>query len=155
MTQCYIAIEPDRAVQCGNCEWTGTGGDLDMVTDIQERIDPGCVVPAGQCPECGALAYITDEPKPRRPYIAEEPDGYLESDLDYVHNNLEACVAFLNSRTEPTTPAERAEKAARDLCAAMSDTRFDAETFAKTIRKEHRTNQQSIFRHLTTLIARS
>jgi hypothetical protein len=29
-----------------------------MIADIQERLDPGGVVPAGQCPECGALAYL-------------------------------------------------------------------------------------------------
>lgn len=32
---------------------------------------------------------------PRRPYIDEEPDGYLESDNDFVLNNYEVAVALL------------------------------------------------------------
>jgi hypothetical protein len=32
--------------------------------------------------------------KPRRPYIDEEPDGYLESDTDYLDNNIEATRVF-------------------------------------------------------------
>ena len=32
---------------------------------------------------------------PRRPYIDSEPNGYLESDQDFVLNNIEACVWFL------------------------------------------------------------
>lgn len=35
--------------------------------------------------------------KPRRPYRNDEPGDYYESDADYVLNNLEACLAFLNS----------------------------------------------------------
>jgi hypothetical protein len=35
---------------------------------------------------------------PRRPYRDDAPGGdYYESDRDYVLNNLEACVTFLNS----------------------------------------------------------
>ena len=32
---------------------------------------------------------------PRRPYFDDMPDGYMESDLDFVFNNLDVCVAFL------------------------------------------------------------
>jgi hypothetical protein len=32
---------------------------------------------------------------PRRPYIDEEPDGYLESDNDFVSNNYEVAVKLL------------------------------------------------------------
>lgn len=57
MTQVWISIDDDAPCHCGDCEWTGPGSDLQMVTDIQERIDPGSTVPAGECPDCGALAY--------------------------------------------------------------------------------------------------
>lgn len=60
---------PDEAkVKCDNCDWTGTGAQLHEVADIQERLDPGGEVPAGQCPECGALAYIVTAPKPVKIY---------------------------------------------------------------------------------------
>jgi len=33
----------------------------------------------------------------RRPLYDEKPDGYMESDRDYVENNLELCVEILNA----------------------------------------------------------
>jgi hypothetical protein len=30
--------------------------------------------------------------KPRRPYEDDKPDGYLESDMDFVANNFDLCV---------------------------------------------------------------
>ena len=32
---------------------------------------------------------------PRRPYNDEKPDGYMESDKDFVLNNLDAAVELL------------------------------------------------------------
>jgi len=43
---------------CDNCDWTGRCDALDPIDDIDQRLDPGSEVPAGQCPECGALAYL-------------------------------------------------------------------------------------------------
>lgn len=36
---------------------------------------------------------------PRRPLDDDKPDGYLESDRDFVANNFDACVAFLKAAT--------------------------------------------------------
>ena len=56
---CYLQVELERPVKCDDCEWTGLGRELNAVIDIQERIDPGAEVPAGECPKCSALAYVT------------------------------------------------------------------------------------------------
>lgn len=49
-------------VKCGNCDWTGTdsemGAHLEELVCLGERLDAGSEVPAGECPECGALAYV-------------------------------------------------------------------------------------------------
>mgnify|MGYP001610085038 CR=1 FL=1 len=60
MTECFIQShsESGEACSCADCGWQGPANDLDMIADIQERVDAGCEVPAGQCPECGALAYL-------------------------------------------------------------------------------------------------
>lgn len=54
----------DPAVACDNCDWSGVESDLDAtlesVPHLCERLDPGSEVPAGECPECGALAYLVD-----------------------------------------------------------------------------------------------
>lgn len=48
----------DTPCRCDNCDWRGPASDLDVIEDAQERLDPGCEVPAGECPECGMLAYL-------------------------------------------------------------------------------------------------
>src|SRR5215475_4876883 len=48
--------KPEGWSKCNNCEWEGipeTG--LSEVPDLLERIEPGEIVPSGECPECGAL----------------------------------------------------------------------------------------------------
>ncbi len=52
-------LPEDTPVRCDNCDWTGTSKDLnEWISDIQERIYPGEIVPAGECPECGACAHV-------------------------------------------------------------------------------------------------
>jgi hypothetical protein len=55
-------LDGDPAVECDNCDWEGTSEQLETIKDVQERLDPGCPVPAGECPECGALAYLKERP---------------------------------------------------------------------------------------------
>ena len=64
MSECYLQHDkPNAMCQCDNCGHECRAKKLDMITDIQERLDPGFVVPAGQCPECGALSYLKRAPK--------------------------------------------------------------------------------------------
>lgn len=46
---------------------------------------------------------MADDPKPRRPLDNDMPDGYLESDQDFVINNLEWCVTKLEEWFEDHT----------------------------------------------------
>lgn len=39
--------------------------------------------------------------QPRRPYEDDKPEGYLESDNDFIANNLDLVVAFLNHLDTP------------------------------------------------------
>lgn len=48
-------------VSCDNCDWTGYERDTTYINDYNERVDPGGVAPAGQCPKCGCLAYLLPE----------------------------------------------------------------------------------------------
>ena len=57
--------------QCDNCGWKGKP-KINAFADIPnlfERLDPGGVVPSGECPECGALCYPI-KPKPKKKYQA-------------------------------------------------------------------------------------
>lgn len=63
MTQCYIQ-DAEGPCHCDNCSWKGDASELVMISDIEQRINAGGVVPAGQCPneDCGALAYLDTPP---------------------------------------------------------------------------------------------
>ena len=64
----------EAPVHCNNCDWTGTVKDTNGIKDAHERLCPGEEIPAGECPECGAMAYIADEAKPdwmRPPALVE------------------------------------------------------------------------------------
>jgi hypothetical protein len=40
---------------CDNCRWKGM--DPLPVKDLEKRIEPGGLVPSGECPTCGCLCY--------------------------------------------------------------------------------------------------
>ena len=50
--------EPGVQVACSNCEWTGREEDCRDIVDIHQRVGAGETMPAGECPECGALAHL-------------------------------------------------------------------------------------------------
>jgi hypothetical protein len=48
----------ENTCRCDNCDWTGPESAVNEAKDLSDRLDPGGVVPAGECPECGCLAYL-------------------------------------------------------------------------------------------------
>lgn len=65
MSSIYVGLgdaDPETLASCGNCGAETPVGELDMVSDIQERVMAGEVMPAGQCPKCGALAHLPTQP---------------------------------------------------------------------------------------------
>lgn len=58
---------PNRvACRCDDCGWIARPEDLNAIEDLEARLDypighPQCVMPAGECPECGALSYLIEE----------------------------------------------------------------------------------------------
>lgn len=67
MSELYIQVDDTSArFTCDCCGWNGSHDDLDeRIPDAEERLNAGCIAPAGACPDCGALAYYTDETAPR------------------------------------------------------------------------------------------
>ena len=58
MAPFYPSAREDAACTCGNCAWTGAAADLKPIQSAGERLEAGEETPAGECPECGALAYL-------------------------------------------------------------------------------------------------
>ncbi len=53
----HICVETEPT-KCANCDWKGQACDTKPIKDVQDRPSPGDVVPCGECPECGCLAYL-------------------------------------------------------------------------------------------------
>lgn len=46
--------------KCLLCDWEGKDTDLNAIEDLQERVAPGELYPAGECPDCGFLIGCSD-----------------------------------------------------------------------------------------------
>ncbi len=46
--------------KCQNCDWTGPADLCGPLKNAHERVQPGDVMPAGECPLCGASAMIVE-----------------------------------------------------------------------------------------------
>jgi Zn finger protein HypA/HybF involved in hydrogenase expression len=53
--------EEDPWCECADCMWRGRESQLKDLRDVFERVLPGEDFPAGECPECGAVAHILDD----------------------------------------------------------------------------------------------
>lgn len=54
---------PLTPYDCPECDWTGTFDDINgihHIHHINEQIEPGELVPAGCCPDCGAMLEVED-----------------------------------------------------------------------------------------------
>lgn len=59
------AADSNRPVGCGCCDWIGLEDGLDRdgiygIDNLYDRLDPGSIVPVGECPECDSLVYYND-----------------------------------------------------------------------------------------------
>jgi hypothetical protein len=76
MSQLEKQAPLDRPVTCANCEWMGTESRLREISDFWGRVDVGGEMPAGECPECQALAYLVYEDNP---YAARKDQTVLRT----------------------------------------------------------------------------
>jgi hypothetical protein len=56
--------EGHALTRCDNCGAERFDRDLQEVQRLGERLEPGGEVPAGECPDCGALCYLVQEGPP-------------------------------------------------------------------------------------------
>lgn len=47
--------------ECQNCGATWFQSELKPIEHLFERVSPGEIMPAGECPDCGALCHIVKE----------------------------------------------------------------------------------------------
>ncbi len=106
--------------ECDNCDWSGTedelGRQLFEMPDLLDRINPGCPVPSGDCPECQGCCYPLDKAELERrvfPDLLAALRGimpHLNSDLT-AHESwaaeIAACQAVLDTIREALARAPK------------------------------------------------
>lgn len=96
--------------KCDSCGETFTEDYLDPIADIGDRLDPGGTVPAGQCPECGALCYL-DDMNARDVSLALTRD-----EAKVLYDILAETLHFVRTDTDP-----REERRLRDMMSTGTD----------------------------------
>lgn len=56
-TRIEFNLVPDSVHACDNCNLVHKATALKGIDSFLERLEPGGVVPSGECPDCGALCY--------------------------------------------------------------------------------------------------
>lgn len=114
-----------RKVRCGNCGLTTTEDKIVQPEDtpdlyVNVRLDPGGEVPAGECPDCGALCYLVKPTAtPALLDVAKRVLGIIEA--TYAHDDE-------GNREEGDSPISGADVVDRlleledELVAAIQDT---------------------------------
>ncbi len=45
-------------VECENCGWRGESSEGHQIRMLLERVGPGEIMPACECPRCGAVCHL-------------------------------------------------------------------------------------------------
>lgn len=89
-----------RPVRCQNCGWTGTEDQTLELRDFWSRIEPGDVMPAGDCPACGSAAMLENEPAAIGQRLLHLTQLARRAQLTVSFNQGDVgkrnCIAFLN-----------------------------------------------------------
>lgn len=54
---------------CDNCQANLRRDQLHTIENLHSRVAPGEIMPAGQCPWCGAVAHLADLPTDAKPKV--------------------------------------------------------------------------------------
>lgn len=89
-------LAADAPCRCDNCDWRGLlSAVCPVVSDLEQRTMPGEEVPAGECPECGALAHLDEsggESEEPRPVVSVAAYGRIWFQRSYGNTYHTVCV---------------------------------------------------------------
>lgn len=77
LLRAVLAERESMKTRCDNCKkvWEGP---IPAVRDLLVRVEPGSMMPAGECPECSALCYPEPDPKEAKRKEAQGNISFLE-----------------------------------------------------------------------------
>lgn len=90
----FFEVKPDSKHKCDDCGDVCRGDDLNPIMgNLNERLEPGGVVPSGECRKCGALSYPYDAAKPTP---RQGPEPYPEcAKLAELKPTSDKCAEFI------------------------------------------------------------
>ena len=126
-----------ETVTCRECGWKGTVAHCEPIAPryLPERVAVGDVMPAGECPECGANAML-DEQRQRMGDLRPEMEA-LMLDLDQLHRNiysgrLRAPIgAYVKQLADSARRALAAGPPIRPVCNACGGTNVRVDAWAR------------------------
>jgi hypothetical protein len=69
-------------LKCDNCDHVCKKSSSNLIKKLHERVEPGGIMPGGECPECGALMYPTAATVDKQQTIKLR----LTVDIEYIPN---------------------------------------------------------------------
>lgn len=126
-----VSIPTDRLCRCANCGHKDDSEDISLydVSDLNDRLDPGCTVPAGECSSCGCLTYlVAPRQEERGATLLRQAATAIEGLDDACRNDQEHRDLIGRLRAEAddrhgadaVTPASPAVPSAQDRSADMA-----------------------------------
>lgn len=97
----------DRHVACADCDWTGPESACPPLPDdsILERVGPGEIMPAGECPECGAVCHYPDNTEAQLRRLQgraqELIDAYGGDIPDWLQGEADALLRAIHNQPDP------------------------------------------------------
>lgn len=90
--------------QCDNCSKSFDIAELNEIAGYLERVTPNAPAPAGECPDCGALAYAVAETKPK--IIIAVEGGLVSAVVSHDPSMIGIEVAIIDYDTDGADDAE-------------------------------------------------
>lgn len=118
-------VTESNRVGCANCDWTGTRDEVEPYRDFWSRVQPGEIIPAGDCPLCGAFAYLTPEP-------VDDPDEEPETPRFkvFLQQYAEQIADVEVEAKDPVDAITKAKEQAVTLDWGSGDDSYEVEAYA-------------------------
>lgn len=81
MTQ-WVDFRPlEGQHRCDNCDAVIDGSTVNPIAHFAHRVEPGGIVPSGECPICGALCYPVEEEEEKEKGEVADADRVSDKSL--------------------------------------------------------------------------
>lgn len=84
---------------CQYCGWQGPAEQCGPLRNAWERVQPGDVMPAGECPECNVSAML--DPDPDRPRIVIDSATSPECATHFKHRSKARALSVVAGLADP------------------------------------------------------